>query len=61
MLYPKRLGVDRRRFLATSAIGLTAASLAARPKVSFAQAKTVKVGFLAPLTGEVAAWGLPGL
>jgi branched-chain amino acid transport system substrate-binding protein len=61
MFYPKRRGVDRRRFLATSAIGLTAASLAARPKVSFAQAKTVKIGFLAPLTGEVAAWGLPGL
>jgi branched-chain amino acid transport system substrate-binding protein len=61
MFYPKRRGVDRRRFLATSAIGLTAASLAARPKVSFAQAKTVRIGFLAPLTGEVAAWGLPGL
>ena len=61
MFYPKRFGVDRRRFLASSAIGLTAASLAARPKMSFAQAKTVKIGFLAPLTGEVAAWGLPGL
>ena len=22
---------------------------------------TIKIGFLAPLTGEVAAWGLPGL
>ena len=26
-----------------------------------AQVKTVKIGFLAPLTGEVAAWGKPGL
>jgi len=25
------------------------------------EVKTVKVGFLAPLSGEVAAWGLPGL
>ena len=31
------------------------------PRVSFGAEKTVKIGFLAPLTGEVAAWGLPGL
>ena len=61
MFYPRRTGVSRRNFLGTSAIGLTAAGLAARPRIAFAQAQTVKIGFLAPLTGEVAAWGLPGL
>ena len=61
MFYPKRLGVSRRGFLNSSAVGLAAAGAVMRPKMSFAQAKTVKIGFLAPLTGEVAAWGLPGL
>ena len=61
MFYPKRIGVSRRGFLNSSAIGVAAAGAALRPKLSFAQAKTVKIGFLAPLTGEVAAWGLPGL
>ncbi|MDH3663132.1 MAG: ABC transporter substrate-binding protein, partial [Alphaproteobacteria bacterium] len=61
MFYPKRFGVSRRTFLGSSAIGVAAAGASMRPKVSFAQAKAVKVGFLAPLTGEVAAWGLPGL
>jgi len=60
MFYPKRMGVSRRGFLGSSAIGVAAAGASMRPKVSFAQAKTVKIGFLAPLTGEVAAWGLPG-
>jgi len=31
------------------------------PKISFAADNVVKIGFLAPLTGEVAAWGKPGL
>ncbi len=48
-------------FLGTTALGVAAGGLAMRPRISFAQAKTVKIGFLAPLTGEVAAWGLPGL
>ncbi len=61
MFYPKRSGVSRRTFLGSSAIGLAAAGITARPRIAFAQAKTVKIGFLAPLTGEVAAWGLPGL
>jgi len=61
MFYPKRIGVNRRTFLGSSAIGAAAAGVTMRPKMSFAQAKTVKIGFLAPLTGEVAAWGLPGL
>lgn len=61
MFYPKQSGINRRKFLGSSAIGLAAASTASGPKISFAQEKTVKIGFLAPLTGEVAAWGLPGL
>jgi len=38
-----------------------AASATIMPKVSFAADKVVKIGFLAPLTGDVAAWGKPGL
>jgi branched-chain amino acid transport system substrate-binding protein len=60
MFYPRRPGISRRSFLGSTAIG-AAAGMAGRPRLSFAQAKTVKIGFLAPLTGEVAAWGLPGL
>ncbi len=50
--------LSRRTFIATTAAGVAAASVA--PKPGFG-AKTVKIGFNAPLTGEVAAWGLPGL
>lgn len=31
------------------------------PKIVFGANKVVKIGFLAPLTGAVAAWGKPGL
>jgi len=34
---------------------------AALPKFSLAAGDTIKIGFLAPLTGPVAAWGAPGL
>ena len=53
----KRIG--RREFLGTTA---AAAALATThiPRLAHG-ADTVKIGFLAPLTGEVAAWGLPGL
>ncbi|MCG8359998.1 MAG: ABC transporter substrate-binding protein, partial [Kiloniellales bacterium] len=51
--------IGRREFLGTTA---AAAALASANVPRFAQAAdTVKIGFLAPLTGEVAAWGLPGL
>lgn len=55
--------VSRRRMLGGSAAGLAAVGAATRrPTAARAQdAKTVRIGFLAPLTGEVAAWGLPGL
>ena len=60
--YPKRIGpkaMGRREFLGTSAAGAALAATAL-PRVSYG-AETIKIGFLAPLTGEVAAWGLPGL
>jgi branched-chain amino acid transport system substrate-binding protein len=34
---------------------------ASMPRLKTARQKTVKVGFLAPLTGDVSAWGGPGL
>ncbi len=52
--------LNRRQFLMTT----TAATLMAGvslPKFAFGAEKVVKIGFLAPLTGEVAAWGKPGL
>ena len=52
--------LDRRKFLT----GVASAALIANtavPRVAFAQDKVVKIGFLAPLTGAVAAWGKPGL
>jgi branched-chain amino acid transport system substrate-binding protein len=57
-----RKGVNRRRFLGSAAslagVGALGASL---PRAAFAQDKVVRIGFLAPLTGPVAAWGKPGL
>lgn len=55
-------GLTRRTMLrgaAALAGSATAASLL--PRGAHAAGKTVKIGFLAPLTGEVAAWGKPGL
>ena len=57
-LLQKRIG--RRTFLGATAAGAALASGFTRTALS-AATKTVKIGFLAPLTGEVAAWGLPGL
>ncbi len=53
--------LSRRKFVKTSsaaAAGLAVSS--ALPSMGFSADKTVKIGFLAPLTGDVAAWGLPG-
>ncbi|VAW00012.1 ABC transporter, substrate-binding protein (cluster 4, leucine/isoleucine/valine/benzoate) [hydrothermal vent metagenome] len=53
--------VDRRKFLRhTAGIAAAIAASAAMPRYGLAAQRTVKVGFLAPLTGDVAAWGLPG-
>lgn len=54
--------LSRRKILGGSAAGLAAIGAAThRPVTARAEEKVVKIGFLAPLTGEVAAWGLPGL
>jgi branched-chain amino acid transport system substrate-binding protein len=53
--------LTRRQFVGTSAAaGVAAATVTALPRLATAAEKTLKVGFLAPLTGEVAGWGLPG-
>lgn len=55
--------ISRRKFLGTTAASGAALAVGATgfPPISFAADKTVKIGFLAPLTGAVAAWGKPGL
>ncbi len=55
--------LSRRRFIQSTAAG---AALAAGTGLGFgraahAEGDTIKIGFLAPLTGDVAAWGAPGL
>jgi branched-chain amino acid transport system substrate-binding protein len=51
--------LSRRRFIGGVAAGLALAPSLARRAA--AEAGVVKIGFLAPLTGPVAAWGKPGL
>ncbi|RKT30876.1 amino acid/amide ABC transporter substrate-binding protein (HAAT family) [Roseovarius halotolerans] len=51
-------GLTRRTFLQSTAAVAAATSL---PRIANAQDKVIKIGFLAPLTGAVAAWGKPGL
>ena len=53
-------GMRRREFLSSTAV-VTIMAAAGLPKVVFGAEKTVKIGFLAPLTGAVSAWGKPGL
>ncbi len=48
----------RRTFLRSTAVTAVSAGL---PRFAAAQGNTVRIGFLAPLTGPVAAWGKPGL
>ena len=52
--------LNRREFLSTTAAAALMAS-ASMPKIAFGAEKVVKIGFLAPLTGAVSAWGKPGL
>ena len=52
--------INRRKFLTTTAAAALMAGVST-PKVVFGADKVVKIGFLAPLTGAVAAWGKPGL
>ncbi len=54
-------GLSRRRFLSTAASLAGASAIgSALPKAAFAADNVIKIGFLAPLTGPVAAWGKPG-
>ena len=52
--------LNRRQFLSTTTAATVMAGVSL-PKFAFGAEKVVKIGFLAPLTGEVAAWGKPGL
>jgi branched-chain amino acid transport system substrate-binding protein len=53
--------IDRRAFLLSGTAAVTVLAGATWPVAGLAAEKTVKIGFLAPLTGPVAAWGKPGL
>ena len=52
--------VNRRTFLSGVA-GSALVGVSLSPRIAFADEKVVKIGFLAPLTGPVSAWGKPGL
>lgn len=51
----------KRDFLKSLAATTAAVSAGAVPVRVLANGDTIKIGFLAPLTGPVAAWGKPGL
>ena len=54
--------LTRRKLLAATAVAAgSAATASLLPKAAFAAGKVIKIGFLAPLTGPVSAWGKPGL
>ena len=54
---------SRRRFIqsASALAGLGALGLGVPGRGIASEGETIKIGFLAPLTGPVAAWGKPGL
>jgi branched-chain amino acid transport system substrate-binding protein len=54
------MGITRRDFIKAAAAGTVLTGIGL-PGIAFGGQKTVKIGFLAPLTGETAGWGLPGL
>lgn len=54
-----RSALSRRGFL-RGGLAVTAAGIGL-PRLASAQDGAIKIGFLAPLTGPVAAWGKPGL
>lgn len=57
-----KTGLSRRRMLrGIAALAGTATASSLMIRGARAAEQTVKIGFLAPLTGEVAAWGKPGL
>ena len=55
-------GISRRHFMiSTSALAGAGAISGSLPSKALAADGVIKIGFLAPLTGPVAAWGKPGL
>lgn len=54
------MGITRRELLKATAAGVVLGGIGL-PRRLRAETQTVKIGFCAPLTGEVSAWGLPGL
>ena len=54
--------LTRRKLLGATAVAVgSAATASLLPKAAFSAEKVIKIGFLAPLTGPVSAWGKPGL
>ncbi len=54
--------LTRRKLLGATAVAVgSAATVSLLPKAAFAAGNVIKIGFLAPLTGPVSAWGKPGL
>jgi branched-chain amino acid transport system substrate-binding protein len=55
------MGISRRDFVRTTAVGSLVASSGLSTHVFAAGQKTVKIGMNIPMTGDYAPWGLPGL
>lgn len=55
------MGITRRDLLKASAAGVVLTGIGVPTAGFAAERKTVKIGILAPFTGPVAGWGLPGL
>ena len=55
------MGISRRDFVRTTAVGTLVASSGLSTRVFAAGQKTVKIGMNIPMTGDYAPWGLPGL
>jgi branched-chain amino acid transport system substrate-binding protein len=54
----RKKGLSRRQFVATTvAVGATVAAASHLPKPAIAQAKTIKLGYVSPQTGPLAAFG----
>ena len=55
------MGITRRDFVKTTAVGAVVAGAAFPKRVFAAGQKTIKIGMNIPMTGDYAPWGLPGL